>query len=287
MIKLDSTEEERFQELKDEELTVVPWNPSIQIHMTSAEESTSSAYLRFAKELGINQMNFVLGGIEHPVHFSNKAIRESIHQMELQKAYLENLPKLFTVIQDVVQNSILLKVEEYTHKDRRQFHKIDGAYQYISAFCDEENIYPVHISAMKYKEQYRGSTNMYLVITVGVTSKKEVPPIRVHSHGGEESVCHRASSFDISLSQFVKTFNIKNGVLIKRLPDKMLTDEQRVLKAKILKNDAFREQKLNNIHKQIQSLVKEERYVRDSVYEDYTRLAESEELKDEEEDVER
>jgi hypothetical protein len=52
----------------------------------------------------------------------------------------------------------------------------------------------------------------------------------------------------------------------------MPTKEQLALKTKILENDALREQRLDDIHKQMQSLAKEERSVRDSIYEDYARL---------------
>lgn len=265
-MNINSTEEERYNELKDRELTIIPWNSNIEINIQDSKETTGKAYRRFAKELGIDNYDFYIEGIDCPVHFSNKAIKESIHQMELQKSYLENLPKLFTVINDVVKNAIMLNVEEYYHPDRKQAKNIECACQYISAFCDENKIYPVHISVMKYTAKYENNTNMYLVITVGKITKKEVPPIRVHPSLNGESVHPWASSFDISLQQFVNYFNEENGSLLKRFPNQMLTPEQIKIKERIIKADAEKQNALTQLRSEMKALKIQEKELLDSLY---------------------
>lgn len=64
----------------------------------------------------------------------------------------------------------------------------------------------------------------------------------MHPQSGE-GVSNRVTSFDIRLSDFVKYFNRQQGILIKNLPNKMLSDKQIQIKDKITFIDNEREKK--------------------------------------------
>lgn len=53
MIKISSTDEERYRELKGKSLTVVPWDESKALQMTDPDESIAKALKRQAQTLNL------------------------------------------------------------------------------------------------------------------------------------------------------------------------------------------------------------------------------------------
>lgn len=162
--------------------------------------------------------------------------------MTKQHADLYNLSKLFTCFHNVLENGILIDVEEYRHKSQDQRAKeIVGEYQYISAFHDEDKIYPVKITAERRRSF--AETNVHVTVTIGdldLDKIKEDPSIlRVHqSHNERESSdSGRVSSFDISLPHFVQNLNKTHAILLKNFPDQMLNNDQKNLKEKLIHFD--------------------------------------------------
>lgn len=246
MIKISSTDEERYQELKDKSLTVVPWDESKALQMTDPDESIAHAVRRFAREIGIIGTTVKLEGIDENVIINASTIKESISSMVKQHADLINLSKLFTVFKDVTETAILLSVEPFRHGNKPQKAKdVIADYQYISAFCDSNVIYPVKITAEKRKT--KADTNVHVTVTIGTIPMNLVNKIEKEEHSiprmhpscfdGESWDSGRYSSFDISLPHFVENFNENQAILIKNFPDQMLNEKQLEIKQRLVKFD--------------------------------------------------
>jgi hypothetical protein len=165
MIAISSSETERYLALKDRILTVVPWDREREISIRKPDKTISQSLLSYAKELGLVGSYFRVEAIEEPLLFNKRVVGESIAAMCRQRADLLNLAKLFTVLREVLSNAILLEVEEFRHNNLNKAKQIAGVYQYVSAFCDEEVLYPVKITVERYKKVQR--SKVHVVITVG------------------------------------------------------------------------------------------------------------------------
>ena len=57
----------------------------------------------------------------------------------------------------------------------------------------------------------------------------------------------RSPSYNINVSQLVSFFNEKQDILIKNLPDGMLTEEQKKIKKQVIKHDNEQEEKHKSV----------------------------------------
>lgn len=247
-MNINSTEEERYEELKDRVLSVHQWDDSKALQMTDPKESIAHAVRRYARELEIVGTKVHMEGIEEDVVINASTIKESISSMVKQHADLINLSKLFTVIKQVSESAILIDVEPFRHGNKPQKAKeILADYQYIGSFCDQNNIYPVKITAEQRKT--KSDTNVHMTITVEAikksnlhelnTQKEELSIPRMHplQNNGESWDSGRDSSFNVSLLHLVQNFNENQAILIKNLPDQILNEDQQKIKEKLVQFD--------------------------------------------------
>jgi hypothetical protein len=252
MIDISSSELERYSELKDRVLTVVSWDKTKEISIKEPDKTISQSLLSYAKELGLVGSYFHMETIEEPLLFNKRVVGESIAAMCRQRADLLNLAKLFTVLREVASNAILLEVEEFRHSNLNKARQIAGVYQYVSAFCDEEVLYPVKITVERYK-RFQNS-KVHVTITVGriylndLQAKKEeaLPNVGVHPPEIDgESLTAGVASFNINIQHLVKIFNRNESVILKNFPDGMLSESQMEIKEKVICADLARETKKN------------------------------------------
>ena len=107
----------------------------------------------------------------------------------------------------------------------------------MSAFHDMANIYPVKITVNETEKKQRN--RFYMVITVGEVAidekiKEAITNTGVHSDKSEESLSAGDASFTITIADFISNFNREEGIILKNLPDGLLTDEQQQIKHRIL-----------------------------------------------------
>lgn len=226
-MNINSTEEERYEELKDKIIKIIPWKET-NINLPNTPNATRG----FVKDLGLTDKSIKMQGFDFDVIFNKNSVNESINR---NKGRYEELNKLFTVIDDVCGNAICLQIEKYNHPEREKAKEIKQMHQFVSAFCDDKKIYPVKITVEE--RNIKDTAYLYMIITVRSIDKKEVPDIRVHPSKDGESVPNPASSFDISLSRFVQYFNEKTGILLKHFPNQFLTEEQVSIKDKTILHD--------------------------------------------------
>ena len=84
-----------------------------------------------------------------------------------------------------------------------------------------------------------------MVITVGMIeiegkTKEALTNTRVHPEMGE-SLPAGGASFNVSVPQFISHFNSEEGIILKNLPNGLLTENQQKIKQKVLKADSVKE----------------------------------------------
>lgn len=244
VIELGSDDKERYEILREAELLVIPWEKASEIQMVSPDETISHALRRFAEECHIIGKEVLMSGIPEKIRITKKTIGESISAMRRQQADLMNLGKVFTILEPVLENAILLEVEPFRYPELRKAGMILGEYHFLSAFHDYNVLYPVKITVERYKKS--DYTNIHVIITVGKNeiagiapkSKRSVAYTGVHpSMIDGESLFSEDASFAINIQHLVKLFNRSEGIILKHFPDVMLTDEQKHIKGMILERD--------------------------------------------------
>lgn len=231
-INIYSTEEERYLELKDRTITIVPWNKNTGLTIPNS----AGAVKGFAIDLGVKNKMLYFENFSGKVIFNNKSIKKSVSAQD--SSHYENLAKLFTVIESVASNAIKIEEEEYRHRDRNKAAHIKSMHQYVSGFLDEIFIYPVKITI---EERYRkNETCTYMMVSVGQI-KREDSTTRVHPSNNGESVSLWSSSLDLSITDYIKLFNKKQAILIKNFPNYLLDKEQKQIKEQIKKKDVEKE----------------------------------------------
>lgn len=246
-ITLDSTDEERTAILSEETLCIVPWNRQRELYLGDPEESTSHALNRYMDEQGLRGKEMHFPDFEEGVRFSRTTLNESIRQMTKRHANLINLGKLLSVVDEVCGNAVKIEVEQYRHKKSMTANHVKQVHQYVSAFHDMANIYPVKITIHETEKKQRN--RFYMVITVGEIEftnkiKEAFTNTGVHSDHSEESLSAGNASSTIMLTEFISNFNKDEGIIIKNLPDGLLSEEQQVIKQKVLETDAQKEAKI-------------------------------------------
>ncbi len=247
-IDINSSDEERTSILKNKTLKIVEWDKSKELKITNSKESIAKALKRFIEELDIKNKYILFDEFDFDIKFTQTTLKESIGQMTKRNANLVNLAKLLTVVDDVCLNALKIEVEKYRHNNYKRIY-VKQVSHLISAFCDKDSVYPVKITI----EELDNKTNQfYLIISVGeisITNIKKEALTNTDMHSiKEESPSDGVTSFvNINISDFIKYFNRKEGIIIKNLPDGLLNQEQIEIKKKIKEHDAAIEKKFANM----------------------------------------
>lgn len=241
-ITIDSTDAERTKILADKNLTIVVWDRSKELQITDANESTTKGLRRFCTEQGIRNRDIRFHEFDKIIKFTRTTLRESITQMSKRGADLVNLGKLLSVLEPVCQNAIKIEVESYRHESRKG-QDVKQVHQLLSAFHDGEKMYPVKITIHEKEKQ---QDQFYMVITVGeiVISDKQKEALAntgaVH-HTMDGSLPDGGASFVISIPAFVADFKRDESILLKNLPNGVLSEEQKKIKEIVLEADRQKE----------------------------------------------
>ncbi len=269
-ITIRSTDEERTEFLLSKGLDIVPWDRRKELYIGDPKESTSHALNRYMDEQGLRGKKIKFPDFEEGVRFSRTTLNESIRQMTKRHANLINLGKLLSVVEEVCANAVKVEVEKYRHLGSNTGNDVKQVHQYVSAFHDMANIYPVKITVNETEKKQRN--RFYMVITVGEVAidekiKEAITNTGVHSDNSEESLSAGDASFTITIADFISNFNREEGIILKNLPDGLLTDEQQQIKHRILENDAQKEAEyvLNKLDKTMNASIAQIESVQESL----------------------
>ena len=266
-MNINSTEEERYEEIKDKELKVVAWDKSKEneISITDSSMSVAKKVKEYYNKNYINCEVFSLDQFPATLQLTNKCLKESLHIMDKIHAESSLMLKLMTAIKPVFDNAVLVEIEKYRHLEKAKANQIKCSYQYLSAFYDAEKIYPVKITSELNKNMY--NSNIHMVITIGQIKMKEVLSPRVHPVYAGESVEKGVPSFiTINITDLIKSFNRNQGIIIKNLPNKLLNEEQLNFKWEVKLRDAEITDKMLKIKNEMNQLKNEQKQISDNKY---------------------
>ena len=244
-MNINSTEEERYNEIKDRILEIVSWNPENEIKYSDGNESFAHALRRHAKELDLFGVMVQMDGLKETAVFTRKTLGESINLTLKRMGDLKYLDKLLTNLVPVLKNAILIEKETFRHKNMNKAKNIEYVAQFAGAFHDGVYVYPTKIAATKIIEGADPST-LKLTITLNRISIRSMikgsPDAELHPVLTGEGPFDWGSTLKIRLSDFVKYFNSKDSILLKNFPDQMLTEFQQGLKESVRENDRIKEE---------------------------------------------
>lgn len=238
-ITINSTDEERTAILSEKELTIVQWDKKHGFRQMDPRESIAHALGRYMDERGLRGKSMNFKDFPETVAFTRNTLHESIRQMTKRHSDLANLGRVLSVIEDVCKNAEKIEVEPYRHVQPKTGTGFKQMHQYMSAFHDMEYIYPVKITIRE--AEGKQANRFYMVITVGMIDidsniKEALTNTRVHPETGESLPAGEAS-FNLSIPRFVSAFNSEEGIVLKNLPDGLLSDKQRQIKQRVIEAD--------------------------------------------------
>lgn len=260
---INSTDEERYNELKDRTLDLLKWNYQEErnIEPINSNETTRQVIYRYYDNKNISKLALNFEGFNNKLYLSRRSIKETLRVMDGLRLNSNNLNKLLTVLDKVVDNAVLIDIEPYRHQSRKKSEQIECEMQYMSVFSDERTIYPVKFAIERHIPKEINNSNIYCVITVGeIPKEKGSARTGVQVENSTESLHTVATSSIISITSLIEMFNENQGVLLKNLPNQMLSKEQIVIKQKVIEHDKRNEEKnkkINEMKSKIKNMQKE------------------------------
>lgn len=165
--------------------------------------------------------------------------------MSKRNADLENLGKLFPILEAVCANAIKIDVEPYRHVNQKG-QQVLQVHQLLSAFHDGEKIYPVKITI---HEREAHKNQFYMIITVGEISLQRIKEDSTNTGANHpkmnRSLSDGGASLNINIPTFISYFKRDEGIILKNLPDGLLSEYQQEIKKQVISSDYERE---NEIH---------------------------------------
>ena len=240
-ITLDSTDEQRYEILKDRQMTAADVDydklddPNYQKlgdldtlrleghQLTGTQKSDAKKALRnLARMLRINSINLSNCALQFDFRFSNNNVEESASQQNRYSGTFQDLAKALSCLPDLVNNAVLIE----THKDEydgteKANPDLKQAYVLVSIMRDGDRIVPVK---MLVKEFYSVDAGLYMTVALSEIEKSE--PIRKASAGRSAATQSLNSDSVYSLLQIIRNVKPKDGRLLKYFPDQMLSTEQ-------------------------------------------------------------
>lgn len=267
-MNINSTEDERYNEIKDKVFNVYAWdyNEEDNISLDNSNQKPIKKIKEYYEMKNIANTELFLEGCSFPLYLKKQALKESIHIMDGIHQSPELLLKAMTILPQITKEAKLIDVEKYRHNTREKSKNINCVCQYLSVFGDERKIYPVKLS-LEINNSLKNS-NIYLIITVGQINK-EALGLRVHPTLVGESVEYEEPLYNVNIADIIKNFNAKQAIILKNLPNQLLSDEQKRIKERIKTYDNNKDKAIEQITNKINMLNNEKRQIKSLYYNNY------------------
>ena len=234
----DSTEQERYELLKNETLTLARPDESKLDDIDLADFNTrkKSAVMpgmkALAKKLGIMNVDLQNSRIEIPFQFSNRGLTTSLHhQLEYGGSY-QDYARMMTCFNELIRNAVPIEIHrEKKAGTSKENQRLKQVYVLISAFADESGISPVQLEV---KEYHDAQNKLYLAVAMSKKESEVVEDRPTTKSGGTHPLF---SDSKVSIADIFKNVNSKDGRFLKYVPDGFLSETQ-----KEAKKDAIRKQ---------------------------------------------
>ena len=227
----DSTEQERYELLKNETLTLARPDESKLDDIDLADLNTrkKSAVMpgmkALAKKLGIMNVDLQNSRIEIPFQFSNRGLTTSLHhQLEYGGSY-QDYARMMTCFNELIRNAVPIEIHRDkkvgTSKENGQLKQI---YVLLSAYAESGMVTPVQFEVKEFTDN---QNRLYLAVTL---SKKESEVVE-NSPGRKTDGSHPLfSDSKISIADIFRNVNSEDGRFLKYVPDGFLSEAQKAAK---------------------------------------------------------
>ena len=231
-IKVDMTEEERYNELKDKNLVVVDYNedklnselkekniPTNLENLKSMNGREAEKPLKeIADALGIHGVNYSNSNIEFDFKFSKTSLNSSLHHQSNFEGTYADYAKMLSCLDGIIENAELVEI----HPNYKGNKLLKQVYVLVSAFNDGNVIIPVQLEV---EEQYDKNNGLYLNVVLRQIKKEPAVKKEIGDAKAYKDLPLVTGS-TISLSQLFANVNTGDNKFLKYIPDKFLSEEQ-------------------------------------------------------------
>lgn len=230
-LTVDSTEQERYELLKNETLTLARPDESKLDDIDLADFNTrkKSAVIpgmrELAKKLGIVNVDLQNSRIDIPFQFSNRGLEISLHhQLEYGGSY-QDYARMMTCFNDLIRNAVPVEVHREkktgTKKENKQ---LKQTYVLVSGYTENKGLMPVQFEVKEFTDN---QNRLY----VSVVLTKIAPEVLENSPGRKSDGSHPLfSGTKVRIADIFKNVNSKDGRFLKYVPDGFLSEEQKKAK---------------------------------------------------------
>ena len=227
----DSTEQERYELLKNETLTLARPDESKLDDIDLADFNTrkKSAVMpgmkALAKKLGIMNVDLQNSRIEIPFQFSNRGLTTSLHhQLEYGGSY-QDYARMMTCFNELIRNAVPIEIHgEKKAGTSKENQRLKQVYVLVSAFKDESGISPVQLEV---KEYHDAQNKLYLAVAMSKKESEVVEDRPTTRSGGTHPLF---SDSKVSIADIFRNVNSADGRFLKYVPDGFLSEAQKAAK---------------------------------------------------------
>lgn len=233
-LNVDSTEQQRYELLKDAVIEAVPVNESaiegvnLEDYNTGNKKAVTPGFITLADNLGIVNVDLNNCELDFSFQFSKNNLRKSLnHQSEYGGSY-QDYVKAMSCFNELVENAVPIETHEDKKKGTiREDSTLKQVYVLVSAIQDGENVIPIELEVKTFKTR---SAQLYMTVALtkidsgvlegGLTTSAEHPPLFPES--------------TYTLQSVFENVNPKDNRFLKYIPDQFLNEAQRQAKQEAL-----------------------------------------------------
>ena len=228
----DSTEQERYELLKNETLTLARPDESKLDDIDLADLNTrkKSAVMpgmkALAKKLGIMNVDLQNSRIEIPFQFSNRGLTTSLHhQLEYGGSY-QDYARMMTCFNELIRNAVPIEVHgEKKAGTSRENPFLKQVYVMLGGYAEENYVVPVQLEVKEMEDQSENRLYLSVVLT------KIAPEVLEKALSGKPgSIPRLFSDAKISIADIFRNVNSEDGRFLKYVPDGFLSEAQKAAK---------------------------------------------------------
>lgn len=228
----DSTEQERYELLKNETLTLARPDESKLDDIDLADLNTrkKSAVIpgmkALAKKLGIMNVDLQNSRIEIPFQFSKRGLTTSLHhQLEYGGSY-QDYARMMTCFNELIRNAVPIEVHgEKKAGTSRENPFLKQVYVMLGGYAEENYVVPVQLEVKEMEDQSENRLYLSVVLT------KIAPEVLEKALSGKTgSIPRLFSDAKISIADIFRNVNSEDGRFLKYVPDGFLSEAQKAAK---------------------------------------------------------
>ena len=244
-IRDNMTEAERYEELKNAELSVATYDVDAskltRAEVARLENATRRDARQYVKTLyekfGINDKRYENPSAKIEFAFSYKGFAKSVHEQAARGNEYGSFGEMLACFDKIVENAIPLEIHTDKYAGtKREDADLQRVHVLVSAFGDN-GVVPVQLEVKEFIEK---DSSLY----VAVTLHKVEDAVLATENVSIETPARAVRISTISLRDLFANINPADGEFLKYVPDGFLNAEQRYAKQEALKKE---QRKISNL----------------------------------------